>query len=96
LIEYEVNEGIIIFSVRVVPRASRSEIAGEQGGLLRVRIAAPPVDGAANDELVRVLAKQFGVPRRTISIISGHSSRMKKISVEGLTPAELIAAVRPK
>lgn len=96
MIEHSVSDGNIIFSVRVVPRASRSEIVGEQGGLLRVRIASPPVDGAANEELVRVLAKEFGVARRTITIISGHSSRVKKISVEALSPATLNAAVRPK
>lgn len=96
LIEHSINDGCTIFSVRVVPRASRSEIVGEQGGLLRVRIAAPPVDGAANEELVRLLAKEFGVASRTISIISGHSSRVKRISVEGLTPAKLNAAVRLK
>jgi uncharacterized protein len=96
LIDYSVNDGNIIFSVRVVPRSSRSEIAGEQGGSLRVRIAAPPVDGAANEELVRVLAKEFGVSRRAINIISGHSSRLKKISIEGLSPARLSIAVEPR
>jgi uncharacterized protein len=96
LIEHSVSDGNIIFSVRVVPRASRSEVVGEQDGLLRVRIAAPPVDGAANEELVRVLAKEFGVARRSVSIIGGHSSRVKRISVEALSPATLNAAVRPK
>ena len=86
------SDGNIIFSVRVVPRASSSEIVGEQDGLLRVRIAAPPVDGAANEELVRVLAKEFGIARRSINIISGHTSRVKKISIEGLSPRELQAA----
>jgi uncharacterized protein len=91
LIEHSVSDGNIIFSVRVVPRASRSEIVGEQDGLLRVRIAAPPVDGAANEELVRVLAKEFGVARRSINIVSGHSSRVKKVSVEALTASKLNA-----
>jgi uncharacterized protein len=93
LIDYSVNDGNIIFTVRVVPRSARSEIAGEQGGSLRVRIAAPPVDGSANEELVRVLAKELGVSRRAINIISGHSSRLKKISIEGLSPARLNTAV---
>lgn len=96
MIEHSVSDGNIIFSVRVVPRASRSELVGEQDGLLRVRIAAPPIDGAANEELVRVLAKEFGVARRRINIISGHSSRVKKISIEGLSPRELQAAIQPK
>jgi uncharacterized protein len=96
LIEHSINDGNTIFSVKVVPRASQSEIIGEQGGLLRVRIAAPPVDGAANEELVRVLAKEFSVPSRSISIIGGHSSRLKRISIKGLSPAKLQAAVRSR
>ena len=94
MIEHSVNEGKIIFSVRVVPRASRSGIVGEQGGLLRVRIAAPPVDGAANEELLRVLAKELGVSRHAVNIISGHSSRLKKISIEGLSPIKLNEVVQ--
>jgi len=65
---------------------------GEQGGVLRVRISAAPVDGAANEELVRVLARDFNVPRRAISIISGHSARLKRISIEGLSPEKLKSA----
>jgi uncharacterized protein (TIGR00251 family) len=89
LIEHSIQNGSILFSVRVVPRASRSEIIGEQGGVLRVRISAAPVDGAANEELVRVLARDFNVPRRAISIITGHSARLKRIRIEGLSPEKL-------
>ncbi len=53
----------MIFDVRVVPRASKSEIVGEHDGALKVRIASPPVDGAANEELIKVLSKKFGVPK---------------------------------
>lgn len=96
LIEHSIQSGSILFSVRVVPRASRSEVVGEQNGLLRVRIAAPPVDGAANEELVRVLAKQFAVPQRAVTIISGHAARVKRICIEGLSPAKLNAAAEAK
>ncbi len=63
--------------VRVVPRASRSEFAGEHDGALRVRIAAPPVDGAANDELIVMIARALKVPRQAVEIISGHSAKAR-------------------
>ena len=83
MIAHSISEGKIIFHVRVVPRASRTEIVGEQNGELRVRIAAPPVDGAANDELIRALARHFKVRTQAVAIISGHTARTKKISIEG-------------
>ena len=72
-----------MFNIRVVPRASRSQVAGEFDGGLKVRIAAPPVDGAANDELVRFLAREFGRPRADIEIIAGQTSRTKRVRVTG-------------
>lgn len=71
------------FRVQVVPRASRSEIVGEHDGTLRIRIAAPPVEGAANAELIKVLAKKFGVAKSNVEIVSGHSSRVKHVVVSG-------------
>jgi uncharacterized protein len=71
----------VTFSVRVVPRASRSEIVGLHDGALKIRVAAPPVEGAANDELVRFLAKQFGVPRSAVMLASGAHSRTKTIRI---------------
>jgi uncharacterized protein len=91
LISYVETRGALIFKVQVVPRASRSEIVGEHNGALRVRIAAPPVDGAANEELIRTLARALRVPRRDVEIISGHSSRIKQVSVRNVTPAALNA-----
>ena len=78
-----------IFSVRVVPRASRNEIVGLHGGALKVRVAAPPVEGAANDELVKFLAKQLGVPRSAVMLVSGTSSRNKTIRVVKASAARL-------
>ena len=69
------------FPVRVVPRASRNEIVGLHNEALKVRVAAPPVEGAANDELVKFLAKQLGVPRGAVTLVSGTSSRNKTIRV---------------
>jgi uncharacterized protein (TIGR00251 family) len=78
------RDGAITFTVRVVPRASRSRVAGAHDGALRVRVAAPPVDGAANEELVRTLAEAFSVPRRFVEITSGHSSKLKQVRVYGV------------
>ena len=81
LLQYNEKDGFITFQVRVVPRASRSEVAGEHDGALRVRVTAPPVDGAANDEVVRILAKALGVSRSSVEIKSGHTSRVKQVRV---------------
>ena len=73
------------FRVRLQPRASRNEIAGTHGGALRVRLHAPPVDGAANEALVAFLAERLAVPRRGVRIVTGATSRTKMIEVEGVT-----------
>ena len=67
-------EGIVI-AVRVVPRAGRSGVAGTRDGALLVRLNAPPVEGAANAELIDVLADTLGVPKRAVTILSGERSR---------------------
>lgn len=91
MIDYSTRDGHLIFNVKVVPRASRSELVGEQDGTLRVRIAAPPVAGAANEELIRLLAKKLEVRASSVTIVSGEASRMKKIAVKGITAQELQA-----
>ena len=78
----EDNRGLT-FAVRVVPRASRSELVGEQRGALRVRIAAPPVEGAANKELIKLLSKSFKLPKNAVQIISGLTSRNKIVRIKG-------------
>jgi uncharacterized protein len=75
--------------VRVKPRAARSRVLPAREGLLEVAVAAPPVDGAANDELVAVLASALGVPRRSVDILSGASGRVKTVRIRGLTGAQL-------
>jgi uncharacterized protein len=91
VIPYSIRNGQVVFNVQVVPRSSRSQVLGEYNRSLRVKIAAPPVDGAANEELIRVLAKKFSVARSAVTIISGRSSKVKQISIEG--PADDIAAL---
>jgi uncharacterized protein (TIGR00251 family) len=90
VIAHSLRNSQVVFKVQVVPRSSRSEVVGEHNGSLRVRIAAPPVDGAANEELIRVLAKAFNVSRSAVSILSGHSGKVKQVGIEG--PAEEIVA----
>jgi uncharacterized protein (TIGR00251 family) len=72
-------------AVRVQPRAGRSKVAGVRGGALLLRVAAPPVDGAANEELVRLLAGWLGVARRDVSIVGGAASRSKLVDVRGVS-----------
>ena len=72
-------------SVRVQPRASANEVAGIHGDGLRIRLTAPPVEGAANDALVDFLAKSLGIARRDITIVAGSSSRSKIVELTGIT-----------
>jgi uncharacterized protein len=83
MIEYTTIGDAISFRVYVIPRASRTEIVGEHNGALRVRLAAPPVNGAANDELVRTLARLLKLPQSSIEIVAGRSSRTKQLRVKG-------------
>lgn len=85
MISYSETDGSLSFKVRVVPRASRSELAGEHDGALRVRIA-PPVDNAANEELQRVLADVLGLRRSSIEITSGHASKLKTVRLASADP----------
>jgi len=93
VIGYSIRDGEVTFQVQVVPRASRSEVVGEYNGSLRIRLAAPPVDGAANEELIRVLAKTFKVPRGAVKLVSGHSSKIKQVSIEAL-PDKIVAQLK--
>jgi len=70
--------------LRIVPNAKRSEVAGPHGGALKLRIAAPALEGRANEELVEFLADKLGLSRRNVSLISGEKSRDKIVAIEGL------------
>jgi len=84
-------DGSVRLNIHVQPRASRTEIAGTHGTALKVRVQAPPVDSAANDELIDFLSKQLKVPKRSISILAGQSSRAKIIEIAGVSPASVRA-----
>jgi uncharacterized protein (TIGR00251 family) len=75
----------VTIAVRVIPRAARTKIDGVRNGALLVRLGAPPVDGAANDALIEVLADLLECPRRQVSLVSGQTSRDKRILITGLS-----------
>ena len=78
---------VVRVGVHVQPRASRSEIVGVHGAALKVRLQAPPVEGAANDALVTLLAERLGVPRRSVRVVAGTTSRAKTVEIDGSTEA---------
>jgi uncharacterized protein (TIGR00251 family) len=81
------NDGIVSFTVRVQPRASRDEIAGEYQDGLKIRLTAPPLDGRANEALRQLLATRLKVPLAAVRIASGERSRTKRVEIHGLTAA---------
>ena len=87
--------GELVFSVRVKPRAGRDAIEGVREGALVVRLTAPPVEGQANDALVRLLAERLHLPKSAVRILSGERGRLKRIGVRGVAAVEL-EALAPK
>jgi uncharacterized protein (TIGR00251 family) len=92
-IEFKISsaEGGAAFPVRVVPRASKNEISGRQGEAVKIRLTAPPVEGAVNEALIGFLAEVLGVRKSQIEILSGHASRDKLVCVVGMLPNEVEA-----
>ncbi|MCK4533878.1 MAG: YggU family protein [Syntrophobacterales bacterium] len=83
------TENGVVFNIRVIPRASRCELAGVQGDALKIRITAPPVEGVANKECIRFLSDMLGVKRSKIKIIAGHKSKNKKVSISGISRKDI-------
>jgi len=81
---HETAAGVEV-DVRVIPRASKSTLAGERDGRLLVRLCAPPVDGAANDALIDFFATLCGCARRRVRLVAGEKSRTKRVALDGLT-----------
>ena len=94
IMNFREEKGAITFTVRVIPRSSRSEIVGEHDGALKVRLASPPVDGAANAELIKLFAKALGVAKSNVHIISGETSKTKLIRIAGATSEQVRGVVR--
>jgi uncharacterized protein YggU (UPF0235/DUF167 family) len=80
-------------TVRAKPRAKTSRVVRAEGLSADVALAAPPVDGAANDELLRVLSVALHVPRSTLTLVRGASSKQKVVEVRGLSEAEVVARI---
>ena len=77
----------VVLRIQVQPRASRTECVGVHGDSIRIRLQAPPVDGAANDALIRFLARTLDVPRSAVSTVAGGSGRRKQVRVGGVNAA---------
>jgi uncharacterized protein (TIGR00251 family) len=88
-------EGGVELTLYLQPRASRTEVVGAHGDALKLRLAAPPVDGEANEELIRYLAKTLGVAKSQVSIVSGATGRKKRVRVEGVEVGAARAALEP-
>jgi uncharacterized protein len=91
MLEVQEREGAATFLVRVQPRASRDEIAGETEGALKVRLRAPAVEDRANEALVEFLAQLLKTPRSAVRILSGERSRTKRLEIRGVTRQQILA-----
>src|SRR5712691_5874880 len=94
MLEIQEREGAAIFPVRVQPRASKDEIAGEMGGALKVRLRAPAVENRANEALVEFLAQLLKTPKSAVRILSGERSRTKRIEIRGVTGQQIMGLLR--
>jgi uncharacterized protein len=83
------DSGSVALSVRIQPRASKNEIVTMASGGLKIRLTAPPVDGAANEALVKFLAAVLSIPKSRVEIVSGHTSREKIVRISGISGAEV-------
>lgn len=89
------HPGGSLLVVRVTPRATRAVIGGARDGALLLRVAAPPVEGAANAAVVELVSRALGIPRRAVSIVGGGRAREKRLAIAGLGPAEVVARLGP-
>ena len=91
MLEVQEREGAIIFSVRVLPGASKDEVSGEMAGALKVRLRAPAVEDRANEALVEFLAQLLKTPKSAVRILSGERSRTKRMEIRGVTRQQILA-----
>jgi uncharacterized protein (TIGR00251 family) len=93
MLELQTQQGAVIFSVRVQPRASKDEVAGVMDGALKVRLRAPALEDRANEALCEYLAELLKTPKAAVRILSGHHSRSKRVEVRGVTERQVLALV---
>lgn len=89
------NQSLVSISVRVYPNAARNEVAGFNDGVFRVKVAAPPVQGKANRELVTFLGEALGISKNRVSITRGHTTRNKLIAIDGFSEADVKERLLP-
>lgn len=79
----------VVLALHIQPGAKKTEVAGPHGDALKIRLAAPPVDGKANECLLAFVAERLGVAKARVSLVSGQTSRSKRVAVAAITPAEV-------
>jgi len=89
------TDGRITLTLHIQPGAKKTEFAGQHGDALKIRLAAPPVDGKANEALVKFIAETLGIARSEVSIKSGHTSRRKVVEIDNPTRLDVIAKLLP-
>jgi uncharacterized protein (TIGR00251 family) len=92
----EQQKDSVVFDVRVIPRSSKSEIVGSLDGALKVKLKSPPIDGAANEELIKLLSKRFSVPRSALEIFSVHTSKKKRLRLTGISNQQICSTLKAK
>ena len=80
-----------VLAIRVIPRSPRTRVDGRRGDAILIRLNAPPVDGAANEALIAFLSEALDVPRRSLAIVSGETSRDKRVRIDGIDADTAIA-----
>ena len=93
-LELQVRDGAVRFRVRVKPRSARSRVVGVRDGVLEVAVAAPPVEGRANVELARTLARHFGLRRTAVNILTGTTGRTKLVGLDGIGAEHVRSVLR--
>ncbi len=88
------NSAGAVIRVKVLPRSSKTEIAGQADGVYRIKLTAPPVNGKANKALINFLAKKTGLPKRNFQIVSGEHSRNKTIRIHKVAPENVMKSLR--
>lgn len=91
---FQVGDGYVVVDVHVQPRAGRTAVVGRHGAALKVRVAAPPIDGRANDATCGLLARTLGVKDGAVSLVSGATSRTKRVRIDGIDGPTAAAALR--
>lgn len=87
-------EGGCLLSLKVIPRSSRNQVVGIEQGVFKLKLQAPPVEGAANEAVLEFLAKVFRKPKSSLALVSGHQSRYKRVKILEMRASEVIDILR--